>query len=427
MIPTISRSTSFNRLTRPRLEGSLPNGSFHKEWLIDHDAVVSGGRVSGIEVSSPGDANPPPPATINKVPGVYVSYPFCAQKCTYCNFASGVFPRALEQRYLIALEAEIRAHAWQWQPQTVYLGGGTPSSLDPTELASFLKFIPGHPWLEATIEAAPGTITPEKARAWAGLGINRVSLGVQSFVEKEIRRTGRKYTAAIVAAELAMLHHAGIDNYNIDLIAGLSGQTAASWRESLDWIERLAPPHVSVYMLEIDDDSRLGKERLLGGVRYGAADAPDDDQTADFYEIAVERLAALGIARYEISNFARPGFESRHNLKYWKLEHYVGFGADAHSFDGVMRRQNPEGVEEYLATTPPRDSGYPGDLPHERFFVGLRLTAGIRPSTEEWNRFQQPIQRFVESGLLETAGGMLRLTPRGVMLSNEVFQEFLAL
>jgi oxygen-independent coproporphyrinogen III oxidase len=363
------------------------------------------------------------PATIEEVPGVYVSYPFCAQKCTYCNFASGVFPRALEERYRLALAAEIRDHNWQWQPETVYLGGGTPSSLAPDELAPILATVPGHPWREATIEAAPGSITSEKARAWAALGINRVSLGVQSFVETEIRRTGRRHTAQIVAAELAVLRDAGILNCNIDLIAGLSGQTAASWRESLDWIERLAPPHVSVYMLEVDEDSRLGKERLLGGVRYGAAEVPDDDQTADFYEFAVERLAALGIARYEISNFARPGSESLHNLKYWTLQPYVGFGADAHSFDGATRRQNPESVEDYLAHAPA--SAEPGDPSHERFFVGLRLSAGIRPSPEEWNRYAEPIRRFLAQELLESADGALRLTNRGVMLSNEVFQEFL--
>ena len=359
------------------------------------------------------------------MPGVYLSYPFCAQKCTYCNFASGVFPRALEEAYRLALAAEIRAHEWQWQPETVYLGGGTPSSLAPDELASFLTLIPGRPWLEATLEAAPGSITPEKARAWASLGINRVSLGVQSFVETEIRRTGRRHTAEMVAAEIAILRDAGISNCNLDLIAGLSGQTAASWRESLDWIERLAPPHVSVYMLEVDEDSRLGKERLLGGVRYGAGDVPDDDTIADFYEFAVERLAALGIPRYEISNFARPGFESRHNLKYWTMAPYVGFGADAHSFDGVTRRQNPESIDDYLSHTPA--SAEPGNPTHERFFVGLRLAAGIRPSIEEWVRFANPIRRFLDEGLLESAGGMLRLTNRGVMLSNEVFQEFLPL
>jgi oxygen-independent coproporphyrinogen-3 oxidase len=219
------------------------------------------------------------------------------------------------------------------------------------------------------------------------------------------------------------LSDAGIRNCNLDLIAGLSGQTEASWQESLDWIERLAPTHVSIYMLEVDEDSRLGKEMMLGGVRYGAGDTPSDDETATFYETAVERLAAMGIARYEISNFARPGFESRHNLKYWKFEPYIGFGADAHSFDGRARRQNPESIEEYLA---PRESqaGEPA-LADERFFVGLRLMAGMQPSADEWLRFEQPIRRFVDAGLLETEDGVLRLTKRGVMLSNEVLQEFL--
>jgi oxygen-independent coproporphyrinogen-3 oxidase len=363
------------------------------------------------------------------VPGVYLAYPFCAQKCTYCNFASGVFPRALEARYLDALAAEIRAHQWEWMPETVYLGGGTPSGMAPEALRRLLELIPGRPWVEATIEAAPGTVTEAKARAWADCGINRVSLGVQSFVAMEIRRTGRKHTAQTVADEIGTLRDAGIRNVNIDLIAGLSGQTEASWRESLDWIERLAPAHVSVYMLEVDEDSRLGKEILLGGARYGAGETPGDDQTAALYEMAVERLAALGIPRYEISNFARPGFESRHNLKYWKLEPYVGFGADAHSFDGRVRRANPESVEEYLSGTGQvEDPGCgPFRLPHgdERFFVGLRLMAGIRPAPEEWRRFEQPIRRFLDAGLLETAGGVLRLTGRGVLLSNEVFQEFL--
>ncbi len=359
------------------------------------------------------------------MPGVYISYPFCAQKCTYCNFASGVFSRDLEVRYRDALAREIRAHAWPWTPGTLYLGGGTPSHLAPDALRALLEPIPGRPWAEATIEAAPGNITPEAAGAWVRAGINRVSLGVQSFVEKELRRTGRTHTAPVVAGEVAVLRAAGIRNINIDLIAGLSGQNEASWRESLDWVERLAPEHVSIYMLEVDEDSRLGKEMLLGGVRYGALDTPSDDATADFYELAVERLAALGIARYEISNFARCGFESRHNLKYWKLEPYIGFGADAHSFDGRTRHQNPESVEDYLS-----GAGQVDDVPHlsdERFFIGLRLSAGIRPTPEEWRRFDAPIHRFLDAGLLETDGGTLRLTNRGVLLSNEVFQEFLNL
>jgi oxygen-independent coproporphyrinogen-3 oxidase len=360
------------------------------------------------------------------VPGVYLSYPFCAQKCTYCNFASGVFPRELEARYLDALRREISAHSWQWTPETVYLGGGTPSSMDFDALASLLALVPGRPWREATIEAAPGTITEEKARAWVECGIDRVSLGVQSFVQAEIRRTGRKHTAAQVAQEVSLLRGAGIRGINIDLIAGLSAQTEASWRESLEWVERIAPEHVSVYMLEVDEDSRLGKEMLLGGVRYGAMDTPGEDATADFYEIAVERLAGLGIPRYEISNFARPGFESRHNLKYWTLEPYVGFGADAHSFDGRERWANPESVEEYLGRPLPHGRGSVSEAQRdEKLFLGLRMARGVRPTPDEWQRYAGPIRRFVEDGLLEASDGALRLTERGVLLSNEVFQEFL--
>ncbi len=324
-----------------------------------------------------------------------------------------------------SLLAEIAAHKWEWRPETVYLGGGTPSNMAPDDLRAVLDAVPGRPWLEATIEAAPGAITGEQAQQWVACGINRVSLGVQSFVDKEIRRTGRKHTAEIVAREMQVLRASGIGSINIDLIAGLSGQTEPSWRESLDWIERLEPEHVSVYMLEVDEDSRLGKEMLAGGARYGAAETPDDDQVAAFYEMAVERLAGLGLNRYEISNFARPGWESRHNLKYWKLERYAGFGADAHSFDGRMRSRNAETVEEYL------NAGWQvGDLPHlahedERFFVGLRLMEGIRPDAQEWQRHDAAIRRFLDAGLLETAGGVLRLSSRGVLVSNEVFAEFL--
>jgi len=364
------------------------------------------------------------PVTIGRVPGVYLSYPFCAQKCTYCNFASGVFPREMEARYRGALEREICVHAWQWRPETVYLGGGTPSAMDAGALRALLARIPGRPWVEATIEAAPGSITAEKARAWIECGIDRVSLGVQSFVEQEIRRTGRKHTAAQVAEEVRILRAAGIRGINIDLIAGLAGQTESSWRESLAWIDRLAPEHVSIYMLEVDEDSRLGREMLLGGVRYGAADTPGEDATAAYYEMAVERLTALGIARYEISNFARPGHESWHNLKYWTMQPYIGFGADAHSFDGERRWSNPESVGEYVAKGPVRTMGV--HRSDERLFLGLRLAAGVRPTPDERQRFAEPIRRFQEYGLLEAAGGTLRLTSRGVLLSNEVFQEFLS-
>jgi oxygen-independent coproporphyrinogen-3 oxidase len=358
------------------------------------------------------------------VAGVYISFPFCAQKCTYCNFASGVFPRPLQDEYERALVAEIQGHSFEWTPETVFLGGGTPSSLGTGALAAILDAVPGRPWREATLEASPGTITVEKAIAWKKCGINRVSLGVQSFVTGEIAATGRKHTAETVASDIEILRQAGITNYNIDLIAGLAGQTSESWRESLDWIEKLQVPHVSVYMLEIDDDSRLGREKLLGGVRYGAGSIPSDAEIAGMYELAVERLEDLGVHRYEISNFARPGFESIHNLKYWRLEPYVGFGSDAHSFDGALRSENVESPAEYVAA--PKKQSAAANLVEEKFFVGLRLMDGIHPTAEEWRRFDIPIRRFVDAGLLEASHDTLRLTSRGVLLSNEVFQEFLA-
>jgi oxygen-independent coproporphyrinogen-3 oxidase len=291
--------------------------------------------------------------------------------------------------------------------------------MEPADLAALLAAIPGAPFKEATLEAAPGNITLDRATAWRSAGINRVSLGVQSFITKELSRTGRKHTAQIVEQEIANLRAAGITNFNIDLIAGLPGQTAASWSESLDWIERLEAPHVSVYMLEIDEDSRLGSEALSLGQRYGAPDIPYDDAIADFYESAVERLARAGIPRYEISNFARPGFESRHNLKYWLREPYIGFGSDAHSFDGTDRIQNTEQAQDYVTSPAPERTS--ADPIAEPFFLGLRLTRGIEPP---FAPFETAIQNFITDGLLELDNNRLRLTPRGVLLSNEVFEAF---
>ena len=364
------------------------------------------------------------------MPGVYISYPFCAQKCTYCNFASGVLPRELEPRYVDALVSEIVQHQWRWRPETVYLGGGTPSGLACGDLDRILGTVPGRTeWKEATLEVAPGGITEERASAWIGAGVNRVSLGVQSFVVRELARTGRKHTAEMVEREIAILRAAGLANINVDLIAGLPSQTRASWAQSLAWIERLEAPHVSVYMLEIDEDSRLGSEVLLNGKRYGAPDVPSDELTAEFYETAVEHLSRMGIQRYEISNFAWPGYESLHNLKYWQLEPYSGFGADAHSFDGVIRGQNIESAGDYVerigSGQSARIDATLANIAEERFFVGLRLAHGIQPRAEEWLRFEQPIQRFIAEGLLARDSSRLWLTDRGVLFSNEVFAEFL--
>jgi oxygen-independent coproporphyrinogen-3 oxidase len=340
-----------------------------------------------------------------------------------------VFPRDVADEYGRALLAEIRAHEWRWRPETVYFGGGTPSQMPLSLLHEVLAEIPGRPWTESTIEAAPGSLTEERVRTWQQVGINRVSLGVQSFVAQELAKTGRKHDAETVDRDVALLRRFGITDINIDLIAGLAHQTVESWGISLDWVERHGVPHVSIYLLEVDEDSRLGFELLRGGTRYGAQNVPSGDLMADLYEAAVERLAATGVLRYEISNFAVPGHESRHNLKYWRLEPYVGFGADAHSFNGETRWANAETAVEYIdrwrAGRRPTLDTEAANHSEERFFVGLRLAEGIEPQENEWREFAEPIQRFVSMGLLVREGGRLRLSPQGVLLSNEVLQEFI--
>ena len=357
--------------------------------------------------------------------GVYISYPFCNQKCSFCNFASGVSSREIIADYHAALLKQVRAHTWSWPPETLYFGGGTPSLMPVECLRELMAAIPLENLREVTIEAAPGSLTKATLDLWRNLGVNRVSLGVQSFSTEELRVTGRRHTAHTVASDVALLRAAGIANFNLDLIAGLPNQTRESWCQSLDWIERLEAPHVSVYIFEVDDESRLGKEMLLGGVRYGAGVMPSDNLIADLYETAVTRLAAIGIPRYEISNFARAGFASRHNLKYWQLQPYVGFGLDAHSHIDGRRFSSSGNMTEYLANPLLRASDTATDRAEEHFFVGLRLDAGIEPTTEEWIRFAAPIQKWASAGMLIRQDRRICLSRAGVLVSNEIFQEFL--
>jgi oxygen-independent coproporphyrinogen III oxidase len=361
--------------------------------------------------------------------GVYISYPFCDQKCSFCNFASGVFPVETRVLYDRLLLKELRSHLWDWLPDTVYFGGGTPSLMPVETMAALMDQIPRANLREVTLECAPGTVNGAAAEEWKRCGINRVSLGAQSFVTAELRQTGRRHTAETVQFDIETLRQAGVHNINIDLIAGLPRQTLESWEYSLDWIERLKPPHVSVYVFEIDEDSRLGKEVLLGGVRYGAGHLPDEQLAADLYEHAVKRLASLGLNRYEISNFAAAGHESRHNLKYWQLEPYVGFGLDAHSFNGRERWSNPATLTDYfdqqMHSRPETREVTATEPSEEHFFVGLRLMNGITPTAKEWIRFAEPISKWVQAGMLERDGPRLRLAESGILLSNEIFQDFI--
>ncbi|MGB6973140.1 MAG: radical SAM family heme chaperone HemW [Terracidiphilus sp.] len=387
--------------------------------------------------------------------GVYVSFPFCRSKCTYCNFASGVYAASEHARYVRRLAEEIHgAGAWAAQmnvalPRTVdsvYLGGGTPSLLEPEHVREIfgalrqeLSFEPG---AEITLECAPGQISDATLEAFAEAGVNRVSLGVQSFIDREARESGRLHSRTVVLEDLRRLREAGIENLNLDLIAGLAGQTFASWRESLDVLLETGVPHASVYMLEVDEDSRLGREMLAGGARYHAELVPSDDAIAAMYESAVEALKAAGLAQYEISNFARAGRESRHNLRYWKRRPYLGIGLDASSMlratggEGyVLRATTTDDLLAYMDGSEPAETAWlsPERQHEEAWFLGLRLNRGVQAARlrrefgeERVARGLCVVQRLVECGLASSDGKTVRLTAQGRLLSNEAFQEFLA-
>jgi oxygen-independent coproporphyrinogen-3 oxidase len=408
--------------------------------------------------------------------GIYISVPFCRTKCSFCNFASGVFSRAVFDRYVGQVCAEIgaaermaRELGGNFEPgvDSIYLGGGTPSVLAPEQLNHLFQAV-RHNFdvdraAEITVECAPGTITDEILEALLGCDVNRVSLGVQSFLDKECSSVGRLHTRMVTLSDIARLRAAGIGNISIDLIAGLPHQTAESWNFSLSEALAAGVPHVSVYMLEVDEESRLGTELLAGGSRYHAHFVPDDDLTADLYLHACERLEKGGVKQYEISNFARPVthgiglWDSRHNLKYWTRQPYLGFGVDAHSMllandeleaIGVqaVRFATPDSLEAYQQLSVEADrtaarirqlKGSPTLIDkqsalEESFFLGLRLnrSVSLHDLQEQFGGdavagYQSIVEELSAAGLLEVIGERLRLTARGRLLSNEVFARFL--
>jgi oxygen-independent coproporphyrinogen III oxidase len=383
--------------------------------------------------------------------GLYISVPFCRAKCTYCNFASGVFPASEHGRYVERVceelrDARERAVRAEWQlPErvgSVYLGGGTPSTLDPEQLRQIFATIRESFVVdldaEITIECAPGQIAPEFLKVMVEVSATRVSLGVQSMVDKEAAATGRMHTRAIVEEDVRRLHEAGL-TVNVDLIAGLPGQTMASWSESVEAVCGLGVEHASLYMLEVDEDSRLGRELIGGGARYGAGLVATDDTVAAMYEAGCERLERAGLRQYEISNFARPGAESRHNLRYWRREPYLGVGLDAHSMlrrvDGdVMRFGNTDDFADYLngALQAEIESVDRTAQLEEAWFLGLRLVEGVSLAAlraEFGNKAVAEcdgvLAELVADGLLMREKQRVALTTRGRMLSNEVFGRFL--
>jgi oxygen-independent coproporphyrinogen III oxidase len=380
--------------------------------------------------------------------GVYIQVPFCQTKCTYCNFHTGVVSRDRYQPYAEAVCREIAdaASAKAETVDTVYIGGGTPSLLDSAALTKILDTLRAtyrteNP--EATLEADPETVTPDKASAWNAAGFNRISLGAQSFDDRELLAAGRMHRRADIVRSIEVLRAASFRNISIDLIAGLPHQTRESWEASVGEALKIRPEHVSVYMLEIDQDSRLGKESLVGGKRYSAGAIPDDDEIADFYESARERLANAGYEHYEISNWALPGQRSRHNLKYWKREPYAGFGAGAHAFDGISRWANAHESERYVACmlqgSSPREQSetlLPMQVLDEEMFLGLRMLEGIDFARIERelraevpkriDALRERIDHLHSLGFLEVENGRVRFVPDRLTVSNEVFVQLLS-
>jgi oxygen-independent coproporphyrinogen-3 oxidase len=403
--------------------------------------------------------------------GLYISIPFCRSKCTYCNFASGVYPASEHNRYVDRLIEDLTA-AEKWavgmkvelprRVDTVYLGGGTPSLLAPELVERLFGAMRAEFDVELdaeiTVECAPGQIGDATLEALVAAGVNRVSLGVQSFIDREAAISGRLHSRATVEEDLRRLRGAGIANLNVDLIAGLAGQTPDSWEESLTALAELCVPHASVYMLEVDEDSRLGREMLAGGARYHAGLVPSDDAIARMYSVAIEKLGRAGLGQYEISNFCRTGFASRHNLRYWQRRPYLGLGLDASSmlraadalhaadsaFDGtdrvgpgyVLRSATGDDLGAFLERPRPVETAWlsPAQQHEEAWFLGLRLNAGVDVAALEQEfgaamaaRALEVAARQAEDGLLTVDGKTARLTARGRLLSNDVFQEFLGL
>lgn len=391
--------------------------------------------------------------------GIYISVPFCRSKCTYCNFASGVYPAGEHARYVDRLVEDI-AGARNWAAgmaldlsravDTIYLGGGTPSLLEPELIQRLFEALRTEFSVdqdaEITVECAPGQLPDPVLDALVAAGVNRVSLGVQSFIDKEAHESGRLHSRAIVLDDLKRLRAAGITNLNLDLIAGLAGQTFASWDESVSVLLDCGVLHASVYMLEVDEESRLGREMLAGGARYHAGLVPSDDAIAQMYETAIQRLQAAGLHQYEISNFGRPGYESRHNLRYWQRRPYLGLGLDASSMlvehdrnepagKYVLRSTTTDDLKAYLAGTTTPETAWlsPARQHEEAWFLGLRTNAGVPPAALELEFGPELVRPAAETaarlsadGLLHSDGSRFRLTPRGRLISNDVFQEFLA-
>ena len=376
--------------------------------------------------------------------GLYLHVPFCSAICSYCNFNRGLFDGGLKRRYVEALLREIRQLPFEagidqpiLQADTIFFGGGTPSLLEPDEIAALIEAcgesfaLAADP--EITLETNPETSSQARMEGFRRAGVNRISFGVQSFREPELRRLGRIHTVARAREAFDEARAAGFDNISLDLMMWLPEQTVADWRSNVDALIEVGPDHASMYLLELYPNAPL-KENMARG---GWSQAPDDD-AAEMYVWSMERLEEAGYTQYEISNVSRPGRPSRHNLKYWSDGEWLGFGCGAHSTFRGVRSRNVAGTEEYVTAVMAGRSAAAerrrladAERLGDALFTGLRLTAGIdlpamsqRYGVDVWRRFGSDLQPFLAEGLLVRDGPRLRLTRRGMLLANEIMAVF---
>ena len=375
--------------------------------------------------------------------GIYIHIPFCGTRCHYCNFATGGYEEALAARYVAALgieiEREVELHPGMTRRVgTVYFGGGTPTTLRADQLGFLIDTCRRRFEIaddaEITVEANPGTVSVDYLRHLRSLGVNRLSFGVQSFDDRELAMIGRTHSGKEAREAFEMARAAGFANLSLDLIAGLPEQDLVTWRRNLDGLFALAPEHLSVYLLELYRDAPLQHR-----IERGELQAIDDEKTVTMYYELVDKAGQYGYDQYEISNWARPGFESRHNLKYWTGAPYWAFGISAAGYDGESRWSNTRNINRYLELTesgasPVAEESRLTDEERqsESIFLRLRLREGVdlrahaaKFGVEISTRYREEIDRLREAGLIEMDESTMRISRAGKVLANEVFAAFI--
>ena len=364
---------------------------------------------------------------------IYIHIPFCVQKCGYCDFLSVPADKVVREQYIEALTEEIRQQesmGFRYKVTSIFIGGGTPSILEGPQTGELLKEIQKHFIVgadaEITVECNPGTLTEDKLSCYRQSGVNRLSLGLQSADNRELKMLGRIHTYEDFLESFFLARKLGFNNLNVDLMSALPGQTRESWQETLRQVLTLNPEHISAYSLIIEENTPFYERFSLGGREEHLL--PDEDTERQIYYDTRDILETAGYERYEISNYAKPGFACRHNLGYWERKEYLGLGLGASSLIKGVRYQNHRGLSAYLA----------GDYAHEEvqkltrqeeqeeiMFLGLRKTEGILLTEELLDVYKETVERLKKQGLLFREGNRIRLTDLGIDVSNYALAEFL--